>query len=196
MSQTTSSQVTVLRADSTSSLASVNGITNAIRNRAAQIAQGAASGSGNAGSGGGNSNAGSGSSGTGNSSGNSSNDATSNWLRAERDLFNVPEATLTETDQQFSITVSAAGCDAGTLQVIATANSLMVLSTAGAGGRSMNTRGNIVYSDVDSRTMFRRFDLPSSIDNSQVTVSLDNGILSIAAQKAAAGNRRSSAANA
>ena len=89
-----------------------------------------------------------------------------------------------------------AGCDAGNLEVIATGNSLVVRSTSGASNRSMNGKGSIVYSDFDSRMLFRRFDLSCSIDNGQVTASLDNGILSIAAQKASTGTRRSSAANA
>lgn len=190
MSQATASQVTVLRADSTSSLESLNTITNAIRIRAAQIAQG----SGGSGSGSTNT----ASSGSGSNSGNTSgsNDATSNWLQAERDLFNVPEATLTETDQNYNIAVVAAGCDAGNLEVIATANSVVVRST-GAGNRSTaSTSGSIVYSDVDSRMLFRRFDLATSIDNTQVSASLDNGILTVNAMKATTGSRRSTAAKA
>lgn len=183
MSQTTAaSQVTVLRADSMSSLESLNNITNAIRNRANQLAQGTAGPSG-------------GSSG-GSNSGGSNNDATSNWLQAERDLFCVPEATLSENDQQFNIQVAAAGCDSGNLEVIATSNSLVVRSTRSMSLNSSSGQGNIVYSDFDSRALFRRFDLASPIDTSQVTASLDNGMLNVSALKASASARRSTAARA
>lgn len=191
MSQATASNVTVLRADSTSSLESLNTITNAIRTRAAQIAQGS-----------GGSNTGNTSSGSGNSGGNSgsssgnTNDATSNWLQAERDLFNVPEATLTENDNQFSITITAAGCDSNNLEVIATSNSVIVRSTGMSRTAAAGASGNIVYSDIDSRMLFRRFDVSSAIDTSQVSASLDNGMLTVNAQKANAASRRSTAAKA
>ncbi len=174
------SQVTVLKADNDSSIQSLNNITNAIRNRANQLAQ---SGSGT---------------GTGSGSGSgSSSDATRNWLQAERDLFCVPEATLSESDQQFSIQVAAAGNTSNNLEVIATSNSLTVRSTSGNGMSSTSgSQGNIVFSDVDSRMLYRRFDLPSSIDTGQVTASLDNGMINISAQKASASTRRSSAAKA
>ena len=130
-SSNTTSQVTVLRAESTSSLQSLNTITNAIRNRAAQLAQsGGSSSSGTSGT----SNSGSGN--FANNQSGSSNDATRNWLQAERDLFNVPEATLSENDQQFNIAVAAAGCDSSDLEVIATSNSVIVRSTSGGSNRT------------------------------------------------------------
>jgi HSP20 family molecular chaperone IbpA len=191
------SQVTVVRADNASSLESLNNITNAIRNRAAQLAQS----SGGTNQGGMNQNGAS--QGGANQSGanqggtnqNGSSDATRNWLQAERDLFCVPASTLTENDQQFSITVAAAGCDSGNLEVIATSNVLIVRSSTN-NTMAANGQGNIVFSDMDSRALYRRFDLSSSIDTSQVTASLDNGMLTIAAQKAGAGTRRTTAARA
>jgi HSP20 family molecular chaperone IbpA len=160
--------VTVLRADTSSSLESLNSITNAIRNRANQLAQ---------------------------SQGGSSGDATRNWLQAERDLFCVPESTLSENDQQFSIQVATPGSDSSNLEVIATSNSLIVRSTSNTSLSAASSQGNIVYSDVDSRMLFRRFDLSSTIDTSQVSATLDSGMLTITAQKGA-GSRRSSAAKA
>jgi HSP20 family molecular chaperone IbpA len=173
MAQSMASQgtpVSVLRADSSSSLESLNTITNAIRNRANQLSQ---------------------------SQGGSSGDATRNWLQAERDLFCVPEATLSENDQQFNIQVAAPGCNSGNMEVIATSDSLIVRSTSNTNSSlsSASAQGSIVYSDVDSRMIFRRFDLSSSIDTGQVSATMDNGLLNISAQKAM-GSRRSSAAKA
>ncbi len=171
MAQATASQgtqVPVVRADSSSSLESLNSITNAIRNRANQLSQ---------------------------SGGGSSGDATRNWLQAERDLFCVPEATLSENDQQFNIQVATPGCSSSNLEVIATSDSLILRSTMNTSLASASGQGSIVYSDVDSRMLFRRFDLSSSIDTSQVSATMDNGILNISAQKST-GSRRSSAAKA
>lgn len=162
------SQVTVLRADSSGSLESLNSITNMIRNRANQLSQ---------------------------SRDGSSGDATRNWLQAERELFSVPEATLSENDQQFSIQVATPGCSSSNLEVVATSNSLIVRGTSNSSLSAASSQGSIVYSDVDSRMMFRRFDLSSSIDTSQVSATLDNGMLTIVAQKTT-GSRRSSAAKA
>lgn len=171
MAQATASQgtqVPVVRADSSSSLESLNSITNAIRLRANQLSQ---------------------------SQGGSSGDATRNWLQAERDLFCVPEATLSENEQQFSIQVATPGSNSSNLEVIATSDSLIVRSTSGASLSSASSQGSILYSDVDSRMLYRRFDLSSSIDTSQVSATMDNGMLNIAAPKST-GSRRSSAAKA
>jgi len=184
------SQVTVLRADNSGSLESLNNITSAIRNRAAQLAQGTG-GMGQSGTG----QSGTNQSGTNNSGG--SSDATRNWLQAERDLFCVPAATLSENDQQFSITVAVAGWDSGNLEVIATSNSVIVRSSTGNNlSLGANGQGSILYSDIDSRPLFRRFDLSSAVDTSQVTATLDSGMLSIAALKAGASKSRSTAARA
>ena len=140
-SQATGTQVTVLRAENNNSLESLNNITNSIRARANQLSQ---------------------------SSSGSSSDATRNWIQAEKDLFRVPEATLCEDDQQFNILISAAGLDSSNMEVIATSNSLTVRGTS-TNSLTSGGSGNIVYSDVDSRMTLRRFDLPSSIDNRQVS---------------------------
>jgi HSP20 family molecular chaperone IbpA len=174
------SQLTVLRADSSGSLESLNNITNAIRKRAAQLAQGTG-----------------GTNQSGMKEGGGDSDATRNWLQAERDLFCVPGATLSENDQQFSITVAVAGWDSGNLEVIATSNSVIVRSSTGNNlSLGASGQGSILYSDIDSRALFRRFDLSSAVDTSQVTATLDNGVLSITAQKAGAGRSRSTAARA
>ena len=164
------SQVTVRRADSSNAVSqsivdSLNNISNSIRSRAFALSQ--------------------------TSGATSNSDATRNWLQAERDLFSVPDSQLTENAQQYQMQVSAAGYEANNLEVIAMSNSIVVRSSGNRTNASSS--GQMVYSDLDSRMLYRRFDLSSSIDVSQVTASLDSGMLTISARKSAS---KSSAASA
>ena len=72
------------------------------------------------------------------------------------------------------------------------ANSVVVRSSS-SNSRGMSGSGRIVYSDFDSRMMLRRFDLSSAIDMSKVSATLDNGMLSISAQKSASAQKSSAA---
>lgn len=144
-------------------LDSLNSISNAIRNRAFQLSQ----------------------------NGSGSNDASSNWTQAERDLFSVPNSQLTENDQQFQVQVALPGCDSNGMEVIAMSNSIVIRAAASRQSASLQDR--TLFNDLDTRTMYRRFDLPSAIDTSQVTATLDNGMLSISAQKSASGSKSSAA---
>lgn len=167
MSQANAS-ITILRAENAALVESLNAITSLIRNRANQLAQ---NGQGNG-------------------------DATRNWLQAERELFCIPNASLAENDQEYSIQLATPGCNSTNLEVVATANSLTVRSTSSASLMNTASQTSIVFSDLDSRMLYRSFDLPSAVDSSQVTATLDNGVLTIVALKASASTRRSTAARA
>jgi len=155
-------KIAVRKADNTT-MDSLNNILNAIRNRAYQISQG---GSGNS-------------------------DASSNWAQAERDLFCVPNSQLMENDSQFQVQIALPGCDASSMEIVATSNSIVIRAAASRQSASLQDR--TLFSDMDARTMYRRFDFSSSIDISQVTANLDNGMLSISAQKAASSSKSSAA---
>jgi len=155
-------KIAVRKADNTT-IDSLNNISNAIRNRAYQMSQ----------------------------DGSGSNDSSSNWAQAERDLFCIPNSQLMENDSQFQVQIALPGCDASSMEVVATSNSIVVRAAASRQSASLQDR--TLFSDMDARTMYRRFDLPSSIDMSQVTANLDNGMLSISATKSASGSKSSAA---
>ncbi len=90
-------KIAVRKADNTT-MDSLNNILNAIRNRAFQISQ---DGSGN-------------------------NDSSSNWAQAERDLFCVPNSQLMENDSQFQVQIALPGCDASSMEIVATSNSIVI----------------------------------------------------------------------
>ena len=163
------SQVTVRKADknnsSTSSLLeSLNSISNSIRSRAFELSR---------------------------SRGGANGDATRDWLQAEKDLFCVPESQLSENENMYQMQVAVPGCDSTNVEVIALSSSIVVRSSSGRSNSGQ--QGRTISSDFDSRMMFRRFDLSSSIDTSNVTANLDNGMLSISAQKSTSGSRSSAA---
>jgi HSP20 family molecular chaperone IbpA len=188
-------------------LNSLNGMIQAIQNRAFQLSE-------------------TGTSGSSSNLGGSSNTAMDNWLQAERELYMVPQSELSETDREVRIQVSVAGIDSKDLEVSATGSSIIVTSASsrqtgnmstsgssgsggsgsagsgsggsgssgsGSGGGSTSTSGNVRFSDFGSKPLFRRFDLGSS-GMSQATATLDNGLLTITITKSA--DSRSTAARA
>jgi len=157
------SQVSVRRVEGDSAasqaiIESLNGISDSIRSRAFELFE---------------------SRGGANSyeSGNANNDV-SDWLQAERDLFSIPQAELTETDREIRIQVTVPGSDSKGLEVFAIGSTLIVRGTA---------------TESTPKMLFRRFDLSSTIDAGAVTAKLDNELLTITVAKSAGGEKSSAA---
>jgi len=105
------------------------------------------------------------------------------WLAAERDLFRVPESELVEKEGKFEATLSAPGFDPGDVQITAMPDALIV--KAESTHKHDETKGNVRFCEFGQKTLFRRFDLPESIDVDKVTAELDKGVLHLTAFKAA-----------
>ena len=114
------------------------------------------------------------------------------WLRAERDLFWVPQAEITEVTNEFRIEVAVPGFEAKDLEV--TAFSGMIVVKANAEERSSKQEGRVYYSEFGTRSLFRRFEPPAAIDVNRVTATLEKGMLTIVAAKKGAQKAQSSAA--
>jgi HSP20 family protein len=106
------------------------------------------------------------------------------WIQAERDLFWIPRAELNETDTGFKIHVGVPGMDAKNLKVTAQSGEILVRGNA---GRRIEKRGKgVYYSEFGEKSLFRRFEVPDSIDLDRVTASVENGMLTVTAPKKAA----------
>lgn len=156
------------RTSSLSALENLSRISESIRNRAYDLSQQ-----------------------RGNTSGNEMND----WLQAERDLFTLPQSELSESSREYTIQVSMPGLDASNIEVSSVDNSIIVTASNGTASSQRNNTGSsaIRFSEMGSKSIFRRIDLPSSITSSKVTASLENGMLTITAPKSAALGRSSAA---
>ena len=94
------------------------------------------------------------------------------WLQAERDLFCVPPAELTETAEEIQITVSVPGFAPKQVQVTAEPGEILV-------------RGDHGFQDFSDKSLYRRFEIGQPIDVDHVTANFENGILTVTAPKKA-----------
>jgi HSP20 family molecular chaperone IbpA len=108
--------------------------------------------------------------------------AVNDWLRAEQDLFRVPEAELTEKDGKFKVLLNVPGFDPVDMHVTAFPDALIVR------GSCTHTHDkndcDVRFCEFDQKTLFRRFDLPEPIDVKKVTANLEKGVLQLTAVKA------------
>ncbi len=103
------------------------------------------------------------------------------WFQAERELLWAPPAELTETESQFKLRLAAPGYEAKDLQVTAFPDAIIVSAEAQKEARRQG--GTVHVSELTSRRLFRRLDLPSTIDVEKVTAYLDQGVLRLVAVK-------------
>jgi HSP20 family protein len=107
--------------------------------------------------------------------------ALTDWLQAERELFEVPESELVEREEKFEARLSAPSFEPSEVQIIALPDALIVKA------HSSHTQdrgdGDIRFRELEQKDLFRRFDLPSPIDVEQVSAKMDKGILQLTALK-------------
>ena len=105
------------------------------------------------------------------------------WLRAERDVVWSPASELVEDEKEFQARIALPGFDAKDIEVSALPDALVV--QAGSTHNHEGKNGNVRFCEFSEKQLFRRIDLPSSVDVDKVTASLDKGILQVTAPKAA-----------
>ncbi len=103
-----------------------------------------------------------------------------NWFKAERELFDIPPAELTEDETTYRASVAVPGFAAEQLTVTATADSLTVRGEAEETKKAEKT----LLSEFSHKQIFRHFHLESPVDPDAVTANLENGVLKIELPKA------------
>jgi len=103
------------------------------------------------------------------------------WLQAERDLFYTPHAAVNENEASYRMLISTPGFDASDIEVIATPRELLV--EAKKERRLEPKRDSLRAGALESRTLFRRFDLTAPIETDHATARIDEGSLTIEAPK-------------
>ena len=103
------------------------------------------------------------------------------WLRAEHELFWVPQAELTESKAQFNLKVAVPGFEARDLDI--TVQPYEILIQGAAEKREQKMEAGVTYSEFGERTLYRRFTLPAPIDLGSVTAQVENGLLVVIAPK-------------
>jgi HSP20 family protein len=110
--------------------------------------------------------------------------AVDDWLRAERDLIFAPESEVIEKEGKIEIRVAAPGFKAAETHVTVLPDAVIV--AAESTHKHEEANANVHLCEFGARNLYRRLDLPRSINVDRVTASLDDGMLRISAQKAAA----------
>lgn len=106
------------------------------------------------------------------------------WLQAERDVVWSPVSELVDDEKEFRACVALPGFDAKNIQVSAMPDGLVI--QADAAHTHEGKSGNVCFCEFSANKLFRRFQLPASIDVDKVTASIDKGILQVTAPKATA----------
>lgn len=100
------------------------------------------------------------------------------WLRAERKMLWRPRAEMFENRSTLVLRVAVPGFSHKSIQVTATPHSLLIQGTESHQHEDLDAR---LHFCEFGRHLFRRFDLPSLIDPSTVSATLDKGVLEILA---------------
>ena len=104
------------------------------------------------------------------------------WLRAERDVVWSPPAELVEEEKDFKVRLGLPGFDAKDIHISAMPDAVVI--QADCTHTHEGTSGNVRFCEFSDKKLFRRLDLPASIDVDKVSASLDKGILQVIAPKA------------
>ena len=94
-----------------------------------------------------------------------------------------PASELVDDEKEFRARIAVPGFDAKDIQVSALPDALVVQAETTHTHEGKN--GNVSFSEFSGKQLFRRLDLPASVDVDRVKASVDDGILQITAPKAA-----------
>src|SRR5262249_7341595 len=103
------------------------------------------------------------------------------WLQAEREVIQCPEAELIEKGGKFRLRMAIPGFDAKDVHVIAMPAAIIV--RAEIKHKHTKDEGEVHLCEFGQRRLFRRLDLPAPINPDKLTASLDHGVLDLTAEK-------------
>jgi HSP20 family protein len=110
--------------------------------------------------------------------------AVDDWLKAERELIWKPESEMVESEKEFQIRLAAPGLDAKDFEISALPECLVVRGQASR--KEEKREGAVRFSEFSEKQLYREFRTPAPLDPNKVTATLDKGVLTIVAPKAAA----------
>lgn len=100
------------------------------------------------------------------------------WLRAERDLFFVPQSELKESEASYELRMAVPGFAVNDISIAVESNQLII---HGQTKKHTEDRkdGAILVSEFSSKELFRRFFLNNPVQLDKVRATLEDGILQI-----------------
>jgi HSP20 family molecular chaperone IbpA len=114
------------------------------------------------------------------------------WLRAEKEIFQVPSVELAESDGEFQLQLALPGFDVKDIRVAALPDAVIVEGESAHQHR--DTRGTVHFCEFGERRVFRQIPLPKPADVDHVSATLDKGVLKVRVGKAALDRGKKTAA--
>jgi HSP20 family protein len=108
--------------------------------------------------------------------------ALDDWFRAERELLEIPASEMTEDEKEVHVRAAVPGLKAKDIEVTASPRELIIRGETSE--RNKGKKGETRFSEFSERRMFRRYDLPSSVDVDKISADLKDGMLVIDMRKA------------
>lgn len=109
--------------------------------------------------------------------------ALEDWVEAEREVLCRPPSELSETNEEFRIRALVPGFCARALVVDVLPDSISIEGQVNYTEHAAEEK--IHFSEFGEKQLLRHFQLPGRIDPEEVTATLEDGVLRIAAEKAA-----------
>jgi HSP20 family protein len=100
------------------------------------------------------------------------------WLNAEHEL-GWPAAELSEKDGAYEIQIALPGFEPKEVEVTATPSEIVV--HAATKQEKKGEKDNVLWTEFGSSDVYRRFEVPNSINVDKVTANIENGLLHIKA---------------
>lgn len=101
------------------------------------------------------------------------------WLNAEHEVLGWPAGELAEKDGSYEMRISLPGFEAKEVEVTAAPNEIVV--HAATKEEKKEEKANVLWTEFGSNDVYRRFEVPNSINVDKVTANLENGLLRIKA---------------
>lgn len=108
--------------------------------------------------------------------------ALDDWFRAERELLDIPASEMTEDEKEVHVRAAVPGLKAKDIEVTATPREIVIRGETSE--RSNGKKGKTRFSEFSERKLFRRYELPASVDVDKISADLTDGMLTINMPKA------------
>jgi HSP20 family protein len=103
--------------------------------------------------------------------------ALDDWFRAEREMLEIPPSEMTEDEKEVHVRAAVPGLKAKDIEVAATPREIIIRGETSE--RNNGKKGKTRFSEFSERKVFRRYELPASVDVDKISADLKDGMLTI-----------------
>ncbi len=105
------------------------------------------------------------------------------WLTAEAEMLKAVPIEMTEYADKIVLRAEVPGFSAADLKVDADPNSIVIRGKSEQHKEETKDKGTRTYSEMSTAELYRKIDLPTTINRDHVTARLDKGVLEMTLPK-------------